>query len=1640
MFGAGGGDNEMEVKVTGDSQDLDSTLSQSIGNITGFQKAVAGMGAAMAAASGYGIAKAVGAASKWNDTVREMKKVTSAEVAAGLDQKIRDLADEIPIATNELGKIAAAAGRFGVKGTENITKFTESVAKMASATDLSTDEAGESFAKLATLTETPIPKIENLGSSINELSNNMATSAGEITENMLQSAGSLSSLGATNTEIAALAGSMNEMYQSASMAGRGLRRVSQEMTSPKKVGDLASALNMTSKEFTNMRDEDPTKLMLRMAEAMKGGGKQAEQLRGTLSSFSRMALTNMGKNLEDTRKALGMSASAFKENTSLQEEFEIATKSLSAQIQQLRNAVTNVGIQTGRVFIPYVKSAVEILTSAVDAFSELNSATNGAAGAVALVSGVVAGLLPVLGLLVQTIGPALPLISGLGSAFVGLAGPIGVVAAAVGGLYVAWTRNLFGVQDATRSVVSSARSSINDLIAGVRRGVEAFRSGWSGMASYILSEDIGGALTWVRESIRSASTAWNALLAGNGPKFREHLSYAFSEAKAGAKVGINGLSQLFDSLAILLTDTWSAIFGPMPEDVQNAFRSAATAAGAGIGAILSRLLGFKDQSKSMWSHAMRTGQVAVERFMPLIRSELSSGLNTLVSRVQSFRSRMMGIFTAIFPLLPEPVRSALTRINNIWQNHGVAIVSKARTSYQNAVAAVRSVVGTLATEIRKTLSYATGIWQAHKASVMREARLAYRGAVTSVRSALDGVRTAIRSRLTGALGIWRSHTAKVKGQASNAYQGAANTVRAKLAQIGTAVRSKLLALAKWWSKHGAQVRTRATAAYQGALNAVRSKIGLVRTAIQSRLTQIRNLWATHGTNLIASARSAYSRLVNTTRALITKATNVWRNHSQKIKTAVTTGIGAAITLYAGRISKLITLVQSGITKANYEWQKHGSKVKTALTKVGTALAPYKKKLAALGVALTSFGVTSGATQSKILTLATSISGRALGALRSLGTFVRGTLLTAFRSGLIPAIGSTATAFTSRLKSGAGTANTAFQKLKGILLSSSKRLRSARGTATNLATKLRGVLGKAVSVLRGRFASFGSLIAGRIPGPLKRITSGAGRLASKLGGPLLSKVGSIIARFGSFALRIGSVGSKLSLLTNPIGIVVAAVGGLYLAWKKNILGIQDITRDIFNAVKALLRGDMDSMRSNVSSGTSRIKEAWGQIQSVIDTARQIFGTIKSVIKDVMKFLWRNAVKPAVDRILEIWNTRGDEIMESVGELVSFLKTTFKAVFGTLMFLWQNFGDEIQTITKGVFDVLGTIIDGALDLIITSFDVFTDILSGDWEGAWDKIKGYVDRTFGRIGSLVNTFVETFLGVIDGLVESTIGFFEDMYNAIVGNSVIPEMFSEIKSATTEFISKFLDFLGGLVEDATTKATNLKDKVFGEIETLYEDAKGKVDSMKSKIVETLGGLASDAKTKAENLKDDVFSAFETLYNDATDKVSEMASDVMGYLTGDKGPLGNVKSAGESLISGFVNGIKNKVSDVKDAVSNVVGKARDNLPFSPAKEGPLSDLDETGPAFVQEIAGGIVANTDELADAAQMAARAAKVPMPAADDFGMSADELASANQPRGPAPDGSGGGTTNEFKVEVHANSRREGREAAKGFTSGLRSYGFD
>jgi TP901 family phage tail tape measure protein len=443
------GNQELAVEITASDEGASGAFDDVANSASGMKTAVLGASAVLAGAGVAALGKATQAAAQFEEAMIEVEKVASAETARKMSESIREMATEIPMAQEKLAGLAADAARFGIEGPENIRKFTESVAKMASATTLSAEEAGESLAKLAELTNTPISEIENLGSAINSLSNNFATSSQEIVDSMMRSAGALSQLGLNQKEIAGVSAALNEVSESSERAGTRLRRIGQELMNPKNVSKFANALGMTESEFKKMRENAPNDLILQMASAMKEGGDQADSLRSALSTTSRQALAGLAQNLDGTRNALEKSNSAYEEATSLQEEFNKETSTFNSQVKLLKNRLRNIGIVMGNQILPILTKALEKLGPVIEGFAKFNKDLNGMPGIITAVTATLAGLagvISVLGISITgTLAPAIAVIGAL---------------VAVGyALYKAWTTNFAGIRTTIQKTAKTIRET-----------------------------------------------------------------------------------------------------------------------------------------------------------------------------------------------------------------------------------------------------------------------------------------------------------------------------------------------------------------------------------------------------------------------------------------------------------------------------------------------------------------------------------------------------------------------------------------------------------------------------------------------------------------------------------------------------------------------------------------------------------------------------------------------------------------------------------------------------------------------------------------------------------------------------------------------------------------------------------------------------------------------------------------------------------------------------------------------------------------------------------------------------------------------------------------------------------------------------
>lgn len=127
-----------------------------------------------------------------------------------LEKSIRDMAKELPFAATEIAGVAESAGQLGIEN-ENIEGFTKTILDIGVATNLSTEQAANDFARFANIVQMPQENFDRLGSSIVALGNNLATTESEILSMSMRLAGIGAQVGLTEAEIMALAAAMSSV-------------------------------------------------------------------------------------------------------------------------------------------------------------------------------------------------------------------------------------------------------------------------------------------------------------------------------------------------------------------------------------------------------------------------------------------------------------------------------------------------------------------------------------------------------------------------------------------------------------------------------------------------------------------------------------------------------------------------------------------------------------------------------------------------------------------------------------------------------------------------------------------------------------------------------------------------------------------------------------------------------------------------------------------------------------------------------------------------------------------------------------------------------------------------------------------------------------------------------------------------------------------------------------------------------------------------------------------------------------------------------------------------------------------------------------------------------------------------------------
>ena len=276
---------------------------------------------------------------------------------AQFGDKLRGLALKIPINVNELAKIAELGGQLGIQ-VPDLVNFTETIAKLGVTTNLTSEVAATSLARLMNIMRTDTGDVDRLGSTIVELGNNFATTEAEILSFGLRLAPIGATVGMTEAEVLGLSTALTSLGIPAERGGTALQRVFIKMkeaidTGSDSLDGFAKTARMSNEEFSELFRRSPARAFAAFVEGLDAINRSGGNVFATLDNLNlaeqrtTATLLATASGYQVVVDAVNDADRAYEENIALNEEAALRFGTNASQLQLLGNAFTDLKVEIG---------------------------------------------------------------------------------------------------------------------------------------------------------------------------------------------------------------------------------------------------------------------------------------------------------------------------------------------------------------------------------------------------------------------------------------------------------------------------------------------------------------------------------------------------------------------------------------------------------------------------------------------------------------------------------------------------------------------------------------------------------------------------------------------------------------------------------------------------------------------------------------------------------------------------------------------------------------------------------------------------------------------------------------------------------------------------------------------------------------------------------------------------------------------------------------------------------------------------------------------------------------------------------------------------------------------------------------------
>jgi TP901 family phage tail tape measure protein len=286
------------------------------------------------------------------------------------------------VSARALAEYSSTAGQLGVKGTENILIFAESLAKLETASDIAGEDGAAKIARLLTLTDGGVQNVKRFGDEIVNLGNNFAATESEILENATRIAQSTGVYKFGRENVLAYATATKSVGVEAELVGSTIGRtlgiIEGLSRSTKSAEQITKLLGISQAELQRRFKENSGQVLTDFIGALRKVDEAGGSVNGTLEQLGISAIrdkTVLGSLATNGFAVLTDAINKTRESTgALDKEFGTQSTKLEAQINKVNiaweNFILNIDKGDGALS-KFAGGFSSFIAGAIDGMSEL---------------------------------------------------------------------------------------------------------------------------------------------------------------------------------------------------------------------------------------------------------------------------------------------------------------------------------------------------------------------------------------------------------------------------------------------------------------------------------------------------------------------------------------------------------------------------------------------------------------------------------------------------------------------------------------------------------------------------------------------------------------------------------------------------------------------------------------------------------------------------------------------------------------------------------------------------------------------------------------------------------------------------------------------------------------------------------------------------------------------------------------------------------------------------------------------------------------------------------------------------------------------------------------------------------------------